>query len=174
MKRNRGVALAAVGAVAALVLAACGGSSGGESTDPANIYYAYEWNFVQLYSTPLMTYKACPGACGLQLVPALATSPGIVSNNGLTWTYHIKPNAKFEDGTTITSSDVKYAVERTFDRGKFPLGPAYYTFLLAPQKPAYPGPYTDRSKNLMGLKAVTTPNPTTIEFHLAKPFADFN
>jgi peptide/nickel transport system substrate-binding protein len=121
-----------------------------------------------------MTYKACPGTCGLGLVPALATSPGVVSDNGLTWTYHIKPNVKFEDGTTVTSADVKYAVERTFDRGKLPLGPSYFTFLLAPQKPAYPGPYTDRSKNLMGLKAVTTPNATTIQFHLAKPFADFN
>jgi peptide/nickel transport system substrate-binding protein len=149
-------------------------SSTVESTDPGNIYYAYEWNFSQLYATTLMTYKACPGTCGLQLVPALATSPGVVSDNGLTWTYRLKPNVKFENGTTITSADVKYAVERTFDRGKFPLGPAYYTFLLAPQKPAYPGPYTDRSKNLMGLKAVTTPDPTTIQFHLAKPFADFN
>src|SRR5262249_37496756 len=71
-------------------------SSAMESTDPGNIYYGYEWNFVQLYSTPLMTYKACPGKCGLGLVPALATSPGIVSDNGLTWTYHIKPNVKFE------------------------------------------------------------------------------
>jgi peptide/nickel transport system substrate-binding protein len=209
MKRRRGIALAALGAVAALVLAACGGggsssttpsnagfnaantgvvnpsnhkggtltfdnSSAPDSTDPGNTYYAYMWNFTQLYATPLMTYKACPGKCGLQLVPALATSPGIVSNNGLTWTYHIKPNVKFDDGTTVTSADVKYAVERTFDRGKFPLGPAYFTFLLAPQKPAYPGPYTDRSKNLMGLKAVTTPNPTTVVFHLAQPFADFN
>jgi len=121
-----------------------------------------------------MTYKACPGKCGLQLVPALATSPGIISDNGLTWTYHIKPNVKFEDGTTVTSQDVKYAVERTFDRGKFPLGPSYFTFLLAPQKPAYPGPYKDRAKNLMGLKAVTTPDPTTVVFHLAEPFADFN
>ena len=210
MKRNRGIALAAVGAVAALVLAACGSGGGNnnnngsnaafnagstgvvnasnhkggtlsfdnastvESTDPGNIYYAYEWNFSQLYATPLMTYKACPGKCGLGLVPALATGPGVISDNGLTWTYHIKPNAKFEDGTTITSADVKYAVERTFDRGKFPLGPAYYTFLLAPQKPAYPGPYKDRAKNLMGLKAVTTPDPTTVVFHLAEPFADFN
>jgi len=149
-------------------------SSAPDSTDPANTYYAYMWNFTQLYATPLMTYKACPGTCGLGLVPALATSPGIVSDNGLTWTYHIKPNVKFEDGTTVTSADVKYAVERTFDRGKLPLGPSYFTFLLAPQKPAYPGPYTDRSKNLMGLKAVTTPNATTIVFHLAKPFADFN
>ena len=98
----------------------------------------------------------------------------MVSDNGLTWTYHIQPDVKFEDGTTVTSQDVKYAVERTFDRGLYPLGPAYFTFLLAPQKPAYPGPYKDRSKNLMGLKAVQTPNATTIVFHLAHPFADFN
>jgi peptide/nickel transport system substrate-binding protein len=121
-----------------------------------------------------MTYKSCPGKCGLQVVPDLATGPGVVTDNGLTWTYHIQPDVKFEDGTTVTSADVKYAVERTFDRTVFPLGPSYYPLLLAPQKPAYPGPYKDRSKNLMGLKAVQTPNATTIVFHLAKPFADFN
>ncbi len=59
-------------------------------------------------------------------------------------------------------------MERTFDRAKLPLGPNYFSLLLAPQKPAYPGPYTDRSKNLMGLQAVQTPNPTTIVFHLAQ------
>ena len=111
---------------------------------------------------------------GLQLVPDLATSLGTVSDHGLAWTYHLKPNVKFEDGTTVTSQDVKYAVERTFDRSVLPLGPAYFPLLLASQKPAYPGPYKDRSKNLMGLKAVQTPNPNTIVFYLAHPFADFN
>jgi peptide/nickel transport system substrate-binding protein len=151
-----------------------GNSSAPDSTDPGNTYYAYMWNFVRLYTMPLMTYKSCPGKCGLQVVPNLATGPGVISDNGLTWTYHIQPDVKFEDGTTVTSADVKYAVERTYDRGLFPLGPAYFPSLLATQSPAYPGPYKDRSKNLMGLKAVQTPNPTTIVFHLAKPFADFN
>jgi peptide/nickel transport system substrate-binding protein len=149
-------------------------SSTPDSTDPANTYYAFMWNFSRLYTMPLMTYKSCPGKCGLQVVPDLATGPGVVSDHGLTWTYHIQPDVKFEDGTPVTSADVKYAVERTFDRSLFPLGPSYYSLLLAPQKPAYPGPYKDRSKNLMGLQAVQTPNATTIVFHLAKPFADFN
>jgi peptide/nickel transport system substrate-binding protein len=211
MPKRRITGLAAVGAIASLALAACGGgsSSGGgasgpagfnaaltkvvnpsttktngtisfgnsstpDSTDPGNTYYANMWNFSRLYTMPLMTYGSCTGQCGLRVVPDLATAPGQVSSNGLTWTYHIKPNVKFEDGTTVTSQDVKYAVERTFDRSVLPLGPSYFPLLLAPQKPAYPGPYKDRSKNLMGLKAVQTPNPTTIVFHLAKPFADFN
>jgi peptide/nickel transport system substrate-binding protein len=151
-----------------------GNSSTPDSTDPGNTYYAFMWNFSRLYTMPLMTYASCPGACGLKVVPDLATAPGVVSDNGLAWTYHIKPNVKFEDGTTVTSQDVKYAVERTFDRSVLPLGPAYFPLLLAPQKPAYPGPYKDRAKNIMGLQAVQTPNPTTIVFHLAHPFADFN
>ena len=151
-----------------------GDSSTPDSTDPGNTYYAFMWNLTRLYTMPLMTYKSCPGKCGLQVVPDLATGPGVVSDNGLTWTYHIQPDVKFEDGTTVTSADVKYAVERTFDRSVLPLGPSYFPLLLAPQKPAYPGPYKDRSKNLMGLNAVQTPNATTIVFHLAKPFADFN
>src|SRR5467141_3189714 len=35
-----------------------GNSSTPESTDPGNIYYAYEWNFSRLYTMPLMTYKS--------------------------------------------------------------------------------------------------------------------
>src|SRR5215471_10921095 len=151
-----------------------GNSSTPDSTDPGNTYYAMMWNFSRLYTMPLMTYKSTPGPDGLNVVPDLATAPGQVSDNGLTWTYHIKPNVKFEDGTPVTSADVKYAVERTFDRTVLPLGPAYFPLLLKPQKPAYPGPFKDRKKNLMGLQAVQTPNPTTIVFHLAKPFADFN
>jgi peptide/nickel transport system substrate-binding protein len=151
-----------------------GDESTPDSTDPGNTYYQYMWNFTRLYAMPLMTYKSCPGACGLQVVPGLATGPGAVSDNGLTWTYHIQPDVKFENGQTVTSADIKYAVERTFARSVLPLGPSYYPQLLAPQKPAYPGPYVDRSKNIMGLKAVQTPNATTIVFHLAHPFADFN
>ena len=158
-----------------------------DSADPGNTYYAQMWNLTRLYAMPLTTYKSCPGKCGLQVVPDLATSLGVVSNNGLTWTYHIQPNVHFEDGTLVTSQDVKYAVERTYDRGKFPLGPGYYPSLLAPQNATcaksmaagkttgcYPGPYVDRSKNLMGLNAITTPDSTTVVFHLAHPFADFN
>ena len=145
-----------------------------DSTDPGNTYYAYTWNTARLYGRTLVTYKSAPAAAGLQLVPDLATSLGTVSDHGLAWTYHLKPGIKFEDGTPVTSQDVKYAVERTYDRSVLPLGPSYFPLLLAPQNPAYPGPYKDRSKNLMGLKAVQTPNPNTIVFYLAHPFADFN
>src|SRR5260370_19276413 len=118
---------------------------------------------------PLMTYKSCPGSCGLQVVPDLATAPGTVSPDGLTWTYHLKPNVKFEDGTTVTSPDVKYAVERTFDRTLFPLGPSYYPLLLAGNAKTYPDPYKHRQRNEFDLPAVQTPYSPTIRFYPVNP-----
>ena len=145
-----------------------------DSTDAGNTYYAYNLNFTRLYATPLITYKACPRACGEHIVPALAASLGAPSNGDRTWTYHIKPGVKFEDGSTVTSQDVKYAVERTFDRSVLPNGPSYFATLLGGNAKTYPGPYKDRSKNLMGLTSITTPNPATVVFHLNQPFADFD
>jgi peptide/nickel transport system substrate-binding protein len=149
-------------------------SSGPDSTDAGNTYYAFNLDFTRLYATPLTTYKSCPGACGEQVVPALATGLGTVSDNGLTWTYHIKSGVKFEDGEAVTSADVKYAVERTFDRSVLANGPSYFATLLGGNAATYPGPYTDPSKNLMGLTAIDTPDPYTVVFHLNQPFADFN
>lgn len=147
-------------------------SSGPDSTDAGNTYYAFNLNYTRLYATPLTTYKSCPGACGEQVVPALATSLGVGSNGNKTWTYHIKSGVKFENGTTVTSADVKYAVERTFDRSVLPNGPSYFASLLAGNAASYKGPF--KTANKFGLTAVTTPNPTTIVFNLKQPFADFN
>jgi peptide/nickel transport system substrate-binding protein len=145
-----------------------------DSFDPGNTYYASDWNFARFYSTALMTFKNCPGACGNTLVPALATAPGVASDNGLTWTYHIRSGVKYQDGTAVTTKDVKYAIERTFDRGVLSNGPSYFLNLLGRNAKTYPGPYKNRSKNLMGLTAVTTPDSSTVVFHLAHPFSEFD
>jgi peptide/nickel transport system substrate-binding protein len=74
-----------------------------DSTDPGNTYHAEVWNLLRLYGRALVTYKSAPGAAGMQLVPDLATSLGEVSDNGLTWTYHLKPGIRYESGATVTS-----------------------------------------------------------------------
>lgn len=146
-------------------------SSTPDSFDPGNTYYAWVLNFNRLYATPLVTFKSCPGTCGDQIVPGLATSLGQVSDNGLTWTYHLKQGITYQDGTPVTSADVKYAVERTFDRSVLANGPSYYPVLLKGGS-KYPGPYKDKSK--AGLSSITTPDKYTIQFHLASPYPDFN
>jgi peptide/nickel transport system substrate-binding protein len=149
-----------------------GMSSTPDSFDPGNTYYAWVWNFSRLYATPLVTYQSCPGKCGDNVVPGIATGLGQVSADGLTWTYHIKQGLKFEDGEPVIAQDVKYAVERSYDRSVMPNGPDYFPTLLA--DPKYPGPYKDKAKDKLGLTSVTTPDNYTIQFHLVKPFPDFN
>jgi peptide/nickel transport system substrate-binding protein len=146
-------------------------SSAPDSTDPGNTYYAFNLNFTRLYATPLTTYQSAPGAQGINLVPGLATTLGVPSNGDKTWTYHLKSGVKFEDGTPVTSADVKYAVERTFDRAVLPNGPSYFASLLGGNAAHYKGPFKDRTRDLT---AVSTPDSSTIVFKLNQPFADFN
>ncbi len=147
-------------------------SSSPDSTDPGNTYYADMWDIGRLYGRSLVTYRSVPGAAGMQLVPDLATSLGQVSDHGMTWTYHLKPGIRFEDGSIVTSRDVKYAIERSYAKDVLPNGPGYFNILL--KDPSYRGPYKDKTPGKLGLTSVATPGPATIVFHLQRPFSDFD
>jgi peptide/nickel transport system substrate-binding protein len=143
-----------------------------DSFDPGNTYYAYMYNLSRLYARPLMTFQPGPGEEGNKLVPDLAASAGQPSDGGKTWTYKIRSGLKFQDGTPITSKDVKYAVERSnFARDVLSLGPNYFQQFLVGGK-AYKGPYKDKSAE--GLKSIETPDDTTIVFKLDRPFQEFD
>ena len=47
----------------------------------------------------------------LNIVPDLAESWGI-SDDGRVYTFHLRPNAKFHDGTPVTAHDVQWSLER--------------------------------------------------------------
>ena len=143
-----------------------------DSTDPGNTYSGPVSNIVRLYGRSLLTYRSAPGAAGSQLVPDLATGLGRVSDHGPRWTYHLKPGIRFEDDGTVTSQDVKYAVERSYARDVLPGGPDYFQMLL--QDLGYRGPYKDTTPDRLGLTSVQTPDPATIVFRLRRPFADFD
>ncbi len=192
-----------VGAIAALVLAGCGGPStrggtavggaaggihnpsdatGGtlrfansgdwDSLDPADTYYAYSWNFIRNYGRALVMFSSAPGRQGATLVPDLAESLGRSSDDSRTWTYTLRQGVKFEDGTPVTSKDVKYAVERSLDKATFPNGPTYFNDVLDLQ--GYTSPYSDPDPNKLGLKAIETPDDRTIIFRLRKAFSGFD
>jgi peptide/nickel transport system substrate-binding protein len=143
-----------------------------DNLDPADMYYGYAWNFVRYYGRSLVMFKPAPGNAGTQLIPDLATSLGQSSDGGKTWTYHIRPGLKYSDGTTITTKDIKYDVERTLDKTVFPNGPTYFNDFLDLQ--GYTSAYHDSSPDKLGLKAIETPDDNTIIFHLNKPFSEFD
>lgn len=129
-------------------------------------------NFSRLYARSLVTFKPAAGKESLEVVPDLATSLGKASADAKTWTYTLREGVKFEDGTEITSKDVKYAVERSnFAPEALSNGPTYFkAYLDGGDK--YKGPYKDKSPE--GLKSIETPDDHTIVFKLNKPFADMD
>lgn len=141
-----------------------------DSWDTTRAYYGVVWNFMRYYSRQLVTNKAEPGKPGAEVTPDLATGLAKVSPDGKTYTYTLRDGITWEDGKTITSEDVKYGIERQWAQDVLSGGPVYLKDVLDP-KGKYKGPYKDTSKD--GLKAIETPDPKTIIFHLPTPNSDF-
>lgn len=81
--------------------------------DPADEYDYFSGNLLQNTMGMLLTYT--PGTTNLTPdllsdVPTLAN--GGISADGLTYTLHLRPNLKFEDGTPINATVVKYSLDR--------------------------------------------------------------
>lgn len=137
-----------------------------EHLDPQRNYVSSALNFGRLIYRQLTTYKSKPGAEGSELAPDLATNLGEASDNAKTWKFTLKDGLKYEDGTPITSQDVKWGVERSMS----PLidsGPQYAKQYLVGGT-EYAGPYDGKE-----LDSIETPDAKTIIFHLKAPHGDF-
>ena len=147
-------------------------SQDADSWDPVRGYYAFVWNLNRLYTRKLVDYSALPGKDGLKLTPDLAAAEPEISADKLTYTFKLRDGIKFDDGSPITSKDIKYGIERVWASDVLSGGPVYLPGVLDPDK-TYKGPYKDTDPNKLGLKTVTTPDDKTITFKLAKPSGDF-
>ncbi|MFF3885158.1 ABC transporter substrate-binding protein [Streptomyces sp. NPDC001914] len=187
----RRVAAASVSLIVAAGAAACGPkdndakSSGGDSQphkggtltvlnsnpqsdfDPARLYTSGGGNVPSLVFRTLTTRNREDGAAGAEVVPDLATDTGRPSENATVWTYTLKAGLKFEDGTPITSADIKYGIERSFAAELSGGAPYLRDWLIGGA--GYQGPYKDKK----GLDSIETPDERTIVFHLNKPEGEF-
>lgn len=139
-----------------------------DSLDPARSSAPWVWNLMRLYTRTLVTYGGAPG--DLSVVPDLATDTGQPSADLKTWTFTLKPGLTFDDGTPITSTAVKYGIERNFAADTIVGGPPYLVSLLDTTAAPYPGPY---GKSPPDLTSIQTPDAATIIFSLNRPYADF-
>ena len=159
MRSSSSVKVFAVAVVMGLVLSACGSQqqsgepsgSGGPSTQPSSnltggtvrigvggspdslnpgngllseAYVLYEL----VYDTPIAINQAG------DFVPELATDWS-VSDDGLTWTMHIRDDAVFHDGIPVTAEDVAFSIQLYKDTPDFPYLPSYATYFEDIQAP---------------------------------------
>ncbi len=134
-------------------------NEGWEHLDPGASYFQIDYVIEYATQSPLYTYTPTNSVTP---TPLVASGPPQISSDGKTVTVHIKPNWKFSPpvNRAVTSSDVAFAFERMFNAnvqngyaaGYFPIVGAK----LAPGNRHDPG--------------ISTPNKTTIVFHLTKAF----
>jgi peptide/nickel transport system substrate-binding protein len=191
-KRLIGIVGAAVST--ALAISGCTSSDSGSGTNPGTStggnaaetqqggtltvltdYTSYDMDpaiSVQLSTEPeglvtrrLTTLDFQPGQ-DAEIVPDLATDIGTPSDDGKTWTYTLKDGITFQDGTPITSADIKYGLERSF-APDLAGGLSYHKQLLEGAAD-YTGPYDGKE-----LASIETPDDKTIIFHLNSPSGDW-
>ncbi|MFD4791348.1 ABC transporter substrate-binding protein [Streptomyces sp. NPDC058459] len=135
--------------------------------DPARLYTSGGGNVPSLVFRTLTTRNRENGAEGAKVVPDLATDTGRPNKDATVWTYTLKEGLKYEDGTPITSADIKYGVERSFAPELSGGAPYLRDWLTGAA--GYQGPYKDKK----GLSAIETPDARTLVFHLNKPEGEF-
>ncbi len=76
--------------------------------DPASAYDFHTWEIFQNIDKGLLTYT--PGTT--DIVPGLATAMPTVNAAGNEYTFKLRPNLKFTDGTPFDAASVKWSVDR--------------------------------------------------------------
>jgi len=174
-----------------LLLAGCGGN--GSSTPPKTGKPAMAPQGQQVYRTPeavtdlksfdpaLSTDLASIGAVDmvftgllaendqLQVIPQLASDYS-ASSDGLTYTFHLRPDLKFSDGTQLTSADVAYSIDRALSPDVYNSNGISLTYLGLIKGAA------DRANGKTGSiigTGIQTPDTNTVVIHVIQPSAYF-
>ncbi len=167
---RRRLAATALALSAALVLAACGSGSGTDSSGPgttsATQGAASTDTEIVIGSTnePTGLIRNVGGSSGVSqtmtrnvfegltsvdvdgsVIPTLAASWD-VSDDGLTYTFHLQPGVVFHDGTPLTSADVVWSISQA----------------IAPESKSA------RKSDLLVISGVTAPDDATVQLDLSR------
>jgi peptide/nickel transport system substrate-binding protein len=133
--------------------------------DPAQIYVSTEGAITVPIMRGLTGYKIDEKG-GVTLVGDAATDAGTSKDGGKTWSFTLKDGLKWEDGSAVTTDDVRHTFERLF-ASFITEGPRYVQqWLEGGEK--YKGPYDGKSLSSVEVDG------KTVTFRLNEPRGDFN
>ena len=122
------------------------------SLDPADAYSTRDWEVLKNFGEPLL--KWVPGS-GDELIPGIADSMPVASEDGLTWTITLREGLMFGDGTPLTADIAAAQLTRLLTISE--TGPNQVGLTLG-------NPYVD------SIEAV---DDRTLQFNLPAPIAFF-
>jgi oligopeptide transport system substrate-binding protein len=136
--------------------------SDNKTFDPALSTDANSITAIDLVFTGLVQFDD-----NLKIQPQLASSYDLASD-GLTWTFHLRPNLKFSDGTPLTSADVVYSINRALLPSiKSVVAPLYLALIKDSDKLN-----TGKIPTIIG-DSLLTPDPNTVVIIANKKAAYF-
>ncbi|HUY27168.1 MAG TPA: ABC transporter substrate-binding protein [Candidatus Binataceae bacterium] len=124
--------------------------------DPAAGYDTLSWTFEQAIFDTLVRY----GEDNVELEPDLAAS-WESAPDAMTFTFHLRHDARFSNGRIVTSDDVRYGIERVLDPATRSKGMEYYRGIAGADEFA-----AHHAEHVSGIE---TPDAWTIRFHLSAP-----
>ena len=128
--------------------------------DPAIGYDWQNWSMIKSLFDGLMDYA--PGTTELR--PGLAESYDL-SEDGLTYTFHLRQGVTFHNGREMTADDVKYSLDRVTDPATQSPGAGFFGSILG-----YDAAADGSAKGLEGVKVI---DPATVQITLSRPDATF-
>ena len=151
-----------------------GSSATCDSLDPARTFDPWCAVVHRTFSRNLMAFAGKPGEQGLVVVPDLASELPSTNPEKTSWTFKLRTDALWSDGTQVTSTDVKYSIQRLFDdslQSPIALETLCLLSTCTAGKPDYKGPYVSPTEDLA---SIVTPDENTIVFNLNRSFYEFN
>ncbi|MFM1819418.1 MAG: hypothetical protein RIS61_1016 [Actinomycetota bacterium] len=145
-----------------------------DSLDPVQTFDSWCGVIQRLFTRNLLSYSGKPGTAGLEPVPDLAVASPVVTEENKVWTFTLRNDLKWQDGTSITSEDVKFSFARLFDDLlQSPVSNEILCLLstCAIGSPDYLGPYVAEAGELPN---ITTPDEKTVVIRLTRSFAEFD
>ncbi len=142
-------------------------ASGLTTMDPTEAYYVNTGSILSGLVTRSLTQWSYDKKSGeMILIPDLATDLGTPNKDFTQWTFTMRKGVKYENGQAVTPQDIKYGIERSFDRSTFPGGATYSNdFFL--HGDTYKGPYKSGT-NYDGVVI----HGQNITIKMARPFPD--
>ena len=145
-----------------------------DSLDPAQTFDPWCAVVHRTFSRNLMAFAGQPGDKGLVVVPDLAVDLPVTNSDKTIWTFKLRPDVFWSDGYPVTSTDVKYSIQRLFDdslQSPIALDTLCLLSSCTAGAPDYKGPYVSPAEDLVSIE---TPDPTTVTFNLNRSFYEFS
>ncbi len=152
-----------------------------QDMDPQRIWTAEDLAFLGatiMRSLTAYTYSPDPVEAS-RLIADAATDTGTAVDGGRAWSFTLRNDLTWQDGSSVTCADFAYGASRSFATDIIFDGPLYaIAYLDIPTdengQPDYPGPYKATAQQQALFDQAVSCDGDTITFRLNMPVADFN